>query len=125
METPVFDHERLDVYRAAIQFNAWAGGVLDGVLAKCPLDARKHLDEAASSIALNIAEGNGRRAPRDRCKFLDIARGSTLECAACLDVLVARRAMRNEEVLDGKGLLLRITEMLYKLIQRMLTGGET
>ena len=122
MTTPIFDHERLDVYRASIQFNAWVGALLDRMLTKCSIDARKHMDEAACSIPLNIAEGNGRRSHRDRCKFLDIARGSTLECAACLDVLVSRGVLREEDVAEGKGLLVRITEMLYKLIQRMLPG---
>jgi len=34
---------------------------------------------------LNIAEGNGRFTSPDRCRFFDTARGSVLECAACLD----------------------------------------
>ncbi len=120
MDTSFFDHERLDVYRISIGFNAWAGTLLDGPLEKCSLDTRKHLDQASSSITLNIAEGNGRRGSRDRCKFLDISRGSALECAACLDVLVARRALAPEVVNEGKALLRRIAEMICKLIERIL-----
>src|SRR6185503_17726936 len=41
----------------------------------------------------HIAEGNGKRSPSDRCRFLDIATGSAMECAACLDGLVARRQL--------------------------------
>ena len=87
----VFDHEKLDVYSAAIEFIAWVGEILDGPLVGCRLSAKKHLDEASQSIANNIAEGNGKRSPSDRCRFLDIATGSAMECAACLDGLVARR----------------------------------
>ena len=84
-----FDHEKLDVYQEAIRFVAWAGGLLE-TLPKS-LAAYDPLDRASTSIALNIAEGNGKYTAPDRCRFFDIARGSALECAACLDVLVAKK----------------------------------
>jgi four helix bundle protein len=65
---PQFDHERLDVYRLTIQGTR--------------ISAIKHLDEASTSVALNIAEGNGKRSLLDRARYLDIARGSALESAA-------------------------------------------
>lgn len=110
-----FDHERLDVYRAAIEFVAWVDDLLDG-----PLDGRrgsapKQLERASTSIPLNIAEGNGKLSRKDRSRYLDIARGSALESAACLDVLVARKALGPHEVAVGKTLLRRIVEMLTKL----------
>lgn len=111
-----FDHEKLDVYRLAIQFTAWVGTLLDR-LAKPKPSVGRHLDEASASIALNIAEGNGKRSLTDRARFLDVARGSALEAAACLDVLVARR--RIDEVGDGKEMLVRIVSMLTRLIDRL------
>jgi hypothetical protein len=51
------------------------------------LAAKDQLDRASTSIVLNLAEGNGKRSHPDRCRYFDIARGSALECAACLDVL--------------------------------------
>ncbi len=43
---------------------------------------------SSQSIALNIAEGNGKRSPADRWRFFEIARNSAMESAATLDVLV-------------------------------------
>ncbi len=46
-----FDHEKLDVYRLAIEFIAWTGDLLDTSLKKTGLSAAKHLEEAGQSIA--------------------------------------------------------------------------
>ena len=48
------------------------------------------LDRASTSIPLNIVEGNGKYLPRNRYKFLEIDRDQLFECAAALDVLVAK-----------------------------------
>ena len=69
---------------------------------------------------MNIAEGNGKRSKKDRCRYLDIARGSALESAACLDVFVARKLTVPEEVAAGKALLRRVVEMLTKLTASQL-----
>jgi|SRR6266853_6941490 four helix bundle protein len=49
------------------------------------------LDRASLSALLNTAEGNGKRPGRQRAKSFDDARGSAIECAACLDASVAKR----------------------------------
>jgi four helix bundle protein len=95
----LFDHEKLEVYQASLSFIAW----LEPVLQKAPksLAVADQLDRASTSIPLNIAEGNGKFTGADRCRFFDIARGSALESAAALDVLVAKARCSVEEVLTG------------------------
>jgi four helix bundle protein len=83
-----FDHEKLEVYQEAIVFVGWMAEIMESVVRVG--DVKDQLDRASTSIALNIAEGNGKYATKDRCRFLDIAHGSALECAAGLDVLVAK-----------------------------------
>ncbi len=112
----LFDHEKLDVYREAISFCGWVGGFLDGINGKTA--AKDQLDRASTSIPLNIAEGNGKFSPRDRARFLEMARGSALECAACLDVLIARRLTADSEVESAKEQLVRIVQMLIGLLKR-------
>ena len=87
-----FDHEKLDVYRESIKFVVW----VDELLGSIPKNLAVHnqLDRASTSIPLNIAEGNGKYTAPDRCRFFDIARGSALECAACLDVLIAKKQIQ-------------------------------
>ena len=110
-----FDHEKLSVYQAAISFVAWPAGVLEDVPTR--LAVHRQLDRASTSIALNIAEGNGKFKPTDRCRYFDIARGSALECAACLDVLVAKKVIDASKIEHGKELLTRIVQMLVGLIR--------
>ena len=112
----LFDHEKLDVYREAITFCAWTGEFLDSISVKTA--AKDQLDRASTSIPLNIAEGNGKFSQRDRARFLEIARGSALECAACLDVLVARRLSTTDAVDPAKAQLARIVQMLVGLLKR-------
>ncbi len=112
---PRFDHERLNVYQAAIRLVAWITEFLSHV----PKSFAVHnqLDRASTSIPLNIAEGNGKFTPTDRCRFFDIARGSALECAACLDVLVAKRVTESGSIDPGKDMLVEIVSMLVGLIR--------
>jgi four helix bundle protein len=119
-----FDHEKLDVYRLSIEFQRWVGPLIEGGLGTgARLSAAKHLDDASTSISNNIAEGNGKRSVVDRCRFLDISRGSALECAACLDVLVARNRLDAGVAQEGKAMLIRIVSMLVKLTDRLLGPG--
>jgi four helix bundle protein len=115
----LFDHEKLEVYRDALAFVGWLDPLLDS-LEKAG-DVKDQLDRAATSIALNIAEGNGKYTPKDRCRFFDNAHGSALECSAALDCLVAKRRVTETQIRPGKELLQRIVRMLIGLIKRHST----
>ncbi len=91
------DHEKLDVYQESIAFCGWVGAFIAAISAKAA--AKDQLDRASTSIPLNIAEGNGKFSTVDRARFLEIARGSALECAACLDVLEVRKLVAAERIL--------------------------
>ncbi len=106
-------HESLTVYQKAIEFVGWSFQLstqkkITGVL----LDQFKR---AYLSIPLNIAEGNGKHSGRDQAKFYDIAKGSALECAACLDVLVATEMATRDEIATGKAMIGEIAAMLTGL----------
>jgi len=122
-----FDHERLAVYQRALRFVAWADQILRSIPKS--LAAHDQLDRASTSIPLNIAEGNGKFTPDDRCRFFDTARGSALESAACLDVLTAKNHVTQEQTAEGKAVLLEIVSMLVGLIKsnsqhRVFEEGE-
>ncbi len=113
---PFFDHEKLEVYQESLLLCGWVGELLVSISAKAA--AKDQLDRASTSIPLNIAEGNGKFSGRDRARFFEIARGSALECAACLDVLVVRRLATDDQISAGKDRLVHIVRMLMGLLRR-------
>jgi four helix bundle protein len=117
-----FDHERLDVYQESIAFCGWAGDLLAEISAKAA--AKDQLDRASTSLPLNIAEGNGKFSDADRSRFLEIARGSALECAACLDVLIVRKLIPRDRIVSAKEQLVRIVNMLMGMLKRFSGRAE-
>ena len=111
-----FDHEKWEVYQESLVFGGWVGELLATISSKAA--AKDQLDRASTSIPLNIAERNGKFSGRDRARFFEIARGSALECAACLDVLVVRRLASETEVESGKERLVHVVRMLMGLLRR-------
>jgi four helix bundle protein len=111
----MFDHEKLRVYQETLAFASWVETILERVKKSSPL--HDQLDRARTSILLNIAEGNGHFTAADRCRFFDTARGSALECAACLDLLALKNVINQTELAHGKGLLEHIVSMLVGLIR--------
>ena len=111
----MFDHEQLKVYQSSLDFIDNITTILEQVPKR--LAAHDQLDRASTSIPLNIAEGNGKFTSKDRCRYYDNARGSSLECAASLDVLVRRRILEPGVVEAPKALLVEIVSMLVGLIR--------
>ncbi|MFL6501373.1 MAG: four helix bundle protein [Candidatus Udaeobacter sp.] len=112
-----FDHEKLDVYRESIAFCGWVCEFLIVISAKAA--AKDQLDRASTGIPLNIAEGNGKFSAKHRARFLEMARGSVLQCAACLDVLLVRKLASDEQVVPAKDRLGRIVQMLIGLLRKV------
>ena len=110
-----FDHERLQAYQTSLDFIRWREPILE----RLPKNAAVfgQLDRARTSIPLNIAEGNAKFTPADKCKFFDIAHGSMVECAACLDVLFLKRALSANELDEGKKLLSGAVALIIGLIK--------
>src|SRR6267142_3604540 len=114
----LFDHEKLDVYQLELAFISWVTTLFEDLKdqkAGRVSEVCDHLDRASLSTLFNTAEGNGKRQRATRAKYFDDARGSTTECAGCLDALVAKRICTSERVIEGKQMLSRIFAMLTRL----------
>jgi len=109
-----FDHEKLDVYRAAIEFVV----LVDQLIIDLPRGRAYLVDQiqrAACSIALNIAEGAGEYSSNEKIRFYRMAKRSATECASILDICNQLQLVDGQLFEKGRGLLLRIVAMLIKL----------
>ena len=108
------DAEKLDVYRLAVEFQAFVVPLLP----KASAILRDQLERASVSVVLNIAEGAGRRSWGEKPWFYAIARGSATECAAAIDLLAVRGLAEDQLCRDARAQLVRIVQILTKLMQR-------
>ena len=112
-ETVVFDHEKLDVYRVALQLVRQVEQLLGDM--KAAVAAKNHLWRASESMVRNIVRANTKRTAADQIQTYDVAYGSGLECAACMYVWRAWGVIEPTDVHDAKVLLDRVVAMLIGL----------
>lgn len=111
-----FEHEQLDVYKAAKQFAL----TMDGVAEKIR-NRRMHFSDqlfrASSSILFNIAEGAGEQSGAEKSRFYRIARRSATECASILELCHELRLIETALYMQHRDLLLPIVAMLTKMVR--------
>ncbi|MFZ4394457.1 MAG: four helix bundle protein [Kiritimatiellia bacterium] len=117
-----FNHERLDVYRCALVFVAWVDDLCRGQTGRHVPEDR--LDNTSTSIALNIAEGNGRFSSIDHLRFIGIARTATVQATATLDLAVARHVLEVGNTQVGRQMLERIGAMLTAMARNIKTRSR-
>src|SRR5438105_15509767 len=105
-------HERLDVYRVAVEVHSLVVTLLPDRGFRV---LRDQLERASLGVVLNIAEGAGRRSPADKRRFFEIARGSAMETAAALEIVRLRRISDPRSVGDARQFVIRIVQMLSRL----------
>jgi four helix bundle protein len=116
----VLDHERLEVYQVARELSREIARLRKRIRGGRP-DLVDQLLRATASVPLNIAEGNGERAPGRRAYFFRISRSSATEIAAALDHLVDMELLKEEDTLHAKSLIVRIVSMLTKMTEPTTT----
>jgi four helix bundle protein len=113
METRL-PHERLDVYDIYLKTAGLCGNVVTNAAQQ--IVAFDHLERAIESTGVNLIRANGQPAgSAARANYLDVSIASTHECAACLDVCLARRVAEEGLYTSGTRNLWRIRGMLLGL----------
>lgn len=108
-----FMFEKLEVYQKALDFADQIASATE----KFPRGYYflvDQLNRAALSIAINLAEGNGRFTKADRKHFFIIARGSVQECVPLLEIAQRRGLIEERAALAYRE--------RFEIIARMMSG---
>jgi four helix bundle protein len=114
----MFPFENLQVYQKSFLLNKSIYKYLKNS-PQLPGYIKNQLGRASLSIMLNIAEGVGKKTPKDRKNFLVISRGSTLECAALIQFLGSENEMTESLQAEMCGGLEEISKMLFAMIRNL------
>jgi four helix bundle protein len=118
--TRLWGHEKLVVYQKGLRFVGLRGDLLSRLTRR--VAACDHLERGSESVLVNIAHASNTWSPNERIVYLGHANGSALECAACLDVMVAKAMLGSEQIQAGKSLLSEIVSILITM--RKTTAGR-
>jgi four helix bundle protein len=110
------DHERLDVYRLALDFLVLANAIIEA-LPRGHGHLADQFTRASMSVVLNVSEGAGKLSKLDKRRFYLTARGSAAESAALLDVCQRLELSEPARHTAGKEMVVRIVSMLIRLAQ--------
>lgn len=109
-----YNFENLEVWRLSLQVIKR----INKITKKFPPEEKYVLTDQAKrgvlSIALNIAEGFGRKSKKDFGRFISSAIGSTLETIACLKIAEDLGYLKEGEVQEIDHLL---KELYFKLLK--------
>ena len=100
--TSMYKFQRLEVYQLALEY-------VDAVynLSRRPPESerfnlRSQSERAATSVALNIAEGSTSQSDAEQARFLGMAIRSLLETVACWDLVERRAYIRTDELEEAR-----------------------
>ena len=111
--------EKLLVERKAEELIEEVGRLLKRV--RQPCTAASHLEKAAVSTYLNIAEGTALYRPRLKANKYDIARGEANECRRALHTLVLQKKLSTRDIAAADKLADSIIAMLTTMIKNLET----
>ena len=118
------NYRKLSVYQDALSLVDMSYAMIQNF----PVWERNNLSDqlrrASTSIALNIAEGNGRQSTRDYVHFLRISLGSINEIEAIAEIAIRQNFISDTVYRQFTGNLGKIRWKLIRLIKSMPVKEE-
>ncbi|HQH80800.1 MAG TPA: four helix bundle protein [bacterium] len=120
-----FPFERLDVYRKSIDVIEKIEDICESLKGKISRSLQDQFSRAAMSIALNIAEGNGKGHKAEKRQFFWIARGSCFECIPIIQILHRKKLLtdiQHSDLFESLEIIAKMLTNLIKSVEKNLEG---
>ncbi len=95
-----FKFERLEVWELAIEYIVLVYDLASRLPRSEDYNLKSQIVRAATSVALNIAEGSTSQTDPEQARFLSMAIRSLLETVACQQIIRRRRFISDASILD-------------------------
>jgi len=121
-----FEFENLSVYGKALDYVDFVYGLAKAFPKSECYGLADQLKRAASSVALNIAEGSG-GSKAEFVRFLMVSRRSVRECVAITEILARREFIDGALRAESRRFCVELSKMLNGLIRAVKgkTGSDT
>ena len=94
----MYKFQRLDVYQLALEYVDAVYNLSRRLPESERFNLRSQSERAATSVALNIAEGSTSQSDAEQARFLGMAIRSLLEIVACWDLVERRVYVQTDEL---------------------------
>ena len=95
-----YKFQHLSVYQLALDYIDQVYSSIAGLPDSERFNLSSQIRRAATSIALNIAEGSTSQSDPEQNRFLGLASRSYIETIACLDLIDRRSYLDNQELIQ-------------------------
>jgi len=117
-----YKFEKLEVWQLALEYTDVIYPIAGQLPRSEEYNLKSQLVRAATSVALNIAEGSTGQSDAEQARFLGLAIRSFIETVACLHLIHRRRYVEDSEPLRDA---YRCGEKLFAKLQAFRTSLKT
>ncbi len=98
-KTSTFKFEKLEVWQLALEYLDLIYEIANQLPRSEEYNLKSQMTRAATSVALNIAEGSTGQTNSEQARFLGLAIRSLIETIACQRIISRRKLLRDEDPL--------------------------
>lgn len=95
-----YKFEQLDVWKLALDYIDLIYKIAEALPRSVEYNLKSQITRAATSVALNIAEGSQGQSDAEQARFLGMSIRSLIETVACQEIIRRRDYFQNEILLD-------------------------
>lgn len=110
-----YKFQRLEIYQLSLNYVELIYEVVQKLPRSENFNLNSQLTRAATSVALNIAEGSTSQSDAEQSRFLGMALRSLVETVACLDIIERRKYVNHDDLLTSR----ELGSKLFAKIQSM------